>query len=481
MPPAPAAVTAAISTTCVMSHPAPGEAPARFRADVRSILRIGAPLLVNNLSMAGMTFADTVMAGLLGPQALGSVAVGFNTFNLFLLAGLGTLMSISPLVAHAYGAGDDRRVTAYARQAPWLVLGLTALLVSGLLCVRPLLIAIHADPALIPDATGYVRAMACGLPAWLAYLALRYVSEGLGHTRPIMYFALLGLALNVALNWVFMYGKLGMPALGAVGTGVASAITMWAMFALLLAYVLRHRVYRPYAFFARLDRPDAARLREMLALGLPICGSVLSEGGLFAAASLIMSTFGAREVGAHAIAISWASLMFMVPLALHSATTIHAGHANGRGDARGGRRAGYAGMAVCTGIMAVSALVLAFANHAIAALYTRDAAVLALAAHLLLYAAVFQVVDGLQVGAAGALRGFKDARVPMLLNFGSYWLVGFPIAFGMGVLRGGGPDWVWIGLIAGLTACAIALSTRYARVARRAVAAAAPTAPRAAV
>ena len=450
--------------------PAHGPLP-RFATDARAIWRLGAPLLVNNLSVAGMSFADTVMAGRLGREALAAVAVGSAYYNLFLMFGLGILMALSPLSAHAYGAGDSPRVGAYARQALWLVLGVGALVVAGMSAVRPLLEAIGTDPVIVPTATGYVLAVACGLPAMFGFLALRFVSEGVGHTRPIMYIAVLGLVVNVFGNWVFMYGRLGAPALGAVGTGVSTAITMWTMFLAMLLYVRRHRVYRPFRLFARFEGPDPTRLREMLGLGLPICGSVMSEGALFVAAGLIMGTLGAVTAAAHQIALNYASFMFMVPLALHSATTIHVGHLAGAGDPRAARSAGYTGVVICGALMVVSAIVIVFANRAIASLYTEDAEVLALAGTLLLFAAVFQVSDGVQIGAAGALRGFKDAKVPMALNFTSYWLFGFPLAFGLGVAWGGGPYYVWLGLIAGLTACAVALTLRFRFVSARAVAA----------
>jgi MATE family multidrug resistance protein len=437
--------------------------------DARAIVRLGTPLLVNNLSTAGMSFADTVMAGQLGAAALGSVAVGVSWFNLHLMIGLGLLMSLSPLVAHAYGAGDPQRVGVYARQAVWLVVGLAVVLVAGLSVARIALSAIGTDAAILPDAANYVFAMACGFPAMLGFLALRYVSEGVGHTRPIMYIAVLGLVVNVAGNWVFMYGHFGLPALGAVGTGVASAVTMWAMFGTMLWYVRRHRVYRPFAIFVRLERPDPRRLREMLGLGLPIAGSVVSEGGLFVAAALIIGTLGATQVAAHQIALNYASFMFMAPLALHSATTIHVGHRVGAGDLVSARRAGFVGIAICGGLMLVSALVLTVARRAIADVYTDDDAVLVVATSLLLYAALFQVSDGLQVGAAGALRGYKDARVPMLLCLVSYWGVGFPLAWWLGVARGQGPTGVWIGLVAGLTVCAVALNLRFRAISARAL------------
>ncbi len=173
---------------------------------------------------------------------------------------------------------------------------------------------------------------------------------------------------------------------------------------------------------------------------MPIAGSVVSEGALFAVAALLMSTLGTEIVAAHQIAISYASLMFMIPLSLHSATTIHVGHQVGRGDIAAGRNAGWSGIAMCALLMALSSIVILVARDGIASAYTTDAAVRELAVWLLLFVAIFQVPDGLQVGAAGALRGFKDANVPMALNFTAYWLVGFPAAWWFGIRLGEGPS-----------------------------------------
>jgi MATE family multidrug resistance protein len=319
------------------------------------------------------------------------------------------------------------------------------------------------DPRVIPHASGYVHAMCFSLPAMLVFLAHRYTSEGIGWTRPVMYTALVGLATNVAGNFLFTLGSLGFPSFGATGSGIATALAGWAMLATMHAYQRRHVVYRRFGLFARLDAPHAQSLREILALGLPISGSVVSEGALFVVAALLMSTLGTVQVAAHQVAIAYAALMFMIPLSLHSATTIHVGHQLGRGDARAGRRAGWAGIAMCGIVMAVSSLVILVAREEVAAAFTTDPAVIELATTLLLYVAVFQIPDGLQVGAAGALRGFKDAYVPMALNFTAYWLIGFPLAWWLGIRAGAGPAGIWSGLIAGLFACAAFLLWRWRR------------------
>lgn len=448
----------------------PGRFTSTLQNDARAILRFAGPLAVNNLVLAGMMLTNTVMAGRLGSEPLAGVAVGGSYYQIFWLFGLGILMSISPIVAHAYGAGRDGEVGRRFRQGLWLSQMLAVPLVGALLCVKPVLGWFGTDPRAIPHAAGYVYAMCFGMPAMLAFLAHRYTSEGIGWTRPVMYTALIGLSVNLVGNLLLTRGSLGIPSLGATGCGIATALAYWSMLVTMHVYQRRHAIYARFALFERFEHPDPAALREILALGLPIAGSVVSEGGLFAVAALLMSTLGTEIVAAHQIAINYGAAMFMIPLSLHSATTIHVGHQAGRGDAAAARRAGWAGIAMCGMIMAVSSLVILAARHGIAAAYTSDPEVRALAAFLLLFVAIFQIPDGLQVGAAGALRGFKDAKVPMALNFAAYWLIGFPAAWWFGIHLGAGPTGIWTGLIAGLFTCAVLLTWRYESTSRHALA-----------
>lgn len=433
----------------------------RLVVDARAIVALGGPLLANNLSITGMAFADTVMAGQLGAVDLGGLAIGAASYNLFLFLGFGLLMATSPSVAHAFGANDTRKVRAYARQSWWLVLGLSILLFTGMRQADWFLSALGISQDVLPVAVGYVRAISWGMPGLLAFFSLRYTSEGLGRTKPIMFTGFLGLTVNVIGNWIFMYGKFGAPALGAVGCGVATAIAMWVMFFALFLHVRTHRAYRPFDFFARIDPPNWPVLSELTRIGAPIAGSILAEGGLFVAAALMMGGMGAVTAAGHQIALNYAAFMFMVPLAISSATTIHVGHTLGRGNVAGARDAGWVGVGMCAAAMTISAIVILLFNDQIAALYTRDVPVRELAATLLLMAALFQFSDGVQVGTAGALRGFKDTTIPMVLCVFSYWVLGFTFAWYFGVYRGEGPVLVWIGLNVGLTISAVLLVTRY--------------------
>jgi len=326
--------------------------------------------------------------------------------------------------------------------------------------------AVGTDASIVPTATGYVQAICWGIPAMFATQAVTYTCEGLGRTRPIMAMTVIALPVNVLLNWVFMFGHWGAPALGAVGTGVASAITMWIAFAVMLGLV-SGRSFDRFELFRRLEVPDPARLRAILFLSLPFTGSLLAEGSLFIGATLMVSSLGAVIVAAHQVALSYSSLTFMIAAAFHSATTVRVGHMLGRGRRDEARRAGYTGIALCTGIMVVSAGILLVARHVIADIYTDDRAVIELAATLLLLAGFFQISDGLQLGCAGALRGYQDARVPLAITAISYWGIGFTLAWVFGIVRGGGAPGVWLGLIAGLTAAGVLLALRFRAISAR--------------
>jgi MATE family multidrug resistance protein len=443
--------------------------------EAAGLLVLAGPLVANNLSIAGMGFADTVMAGRLGTEHLAAVAVGSMVWMVTFLFGLGVLMAMSPTAAHSVGAGRPEEVGRDARQCLWLSQVLALIGILALRNAGPVLTRIGVDPEVIPLTVGYLDAIAWGLPAMYGYLALRFMSEGVGWTRPIAYVAFIALIVNVCGNYVLMFGHFGFPRLGAVGCGAASAISMWVMLAFMATYVRRQRRYRPYGLLGRFDWPDPARIRALLALGLPIAVSVMSEAGLFSAVGLLMGTLGATVVAAHQIAINYSAVMFMIPLAIHSALTIRVGHCVGRGELRLARRTGFIGIAICGGFMMVSAVVMLVFRESIAGFYSTDADVRPLAASLLTMAMIFQVSDGLQVGAAGALRGYKDTRVPMLLNFGSYWGVAFPLAWYLGVHVERGPQAVWIGLIVGLTLTAVTLNARFAWLSARRLRASAET------
>jgi MATE family multidrug resistance protein len=436
------------------------------RDHLRAILRLGAPLLINNLAYAGVGFADTVMAGHISADALAAVAVGSNALSILSLVGTGMMMALSPIVARDFGAGRDEAIGAHLRQALWISVALS---LAPLFCARfaePAFFALGTDPSIVPTAAAYTQAICFGVPAMFAAQALTYTSEGLGRTQPIMLMTVATLPVDVLLNWVFMFGHWGAPAMGAVGAGVSSAISMWLAFFFML-FLLGRPSFARFRLFERYDPPDRTRIRALLRLGVPFTGSLLAEGSLFAGATFMVSTLGSVYVAAHQVALSYSSVTFMIPAAFHSATTVRVGHMLGRGAPNEARRAGYIGIAVCTALMVISAVVLFVASGPIASVYTDDPAVLELAVTLLLLAGLFQISDGLQLGCNGALRGYQDARVPLAIVAISYWGIGFTSAYVLGIARGGGAPGVWIGLIAGLTAAGVLLAWRFRMISSR--------------
>ncbi len=442
------------------------ESIARIGPEIRRIGRMAGPLVVGQLSQVGMGFTDTVMAGRLGPVDLGAVAIGSTLWIPVYLACVGVMMAMSPTVAHHEGAGRRPSISRLYRQSLWLS---GALAVLGFIVTSQVGVVmswIGVDPAIVPVTEDYLDAIAWGMPGVCFYLGLRFVSEGLGHTRPVMYIQLLALVANVPGNYVLMYGALGNPAMGAVGAGWSSALVLTAAAAGMLGYVASRSRFRAYRLFRRPERPDPDELLPLLRLGLPIALVTVLEVGLFTAVGLLMGSLGAVAVAGHQIAINYAALMFMIPLGVSLATTVRVGQASGAGDIEEARLAGFVGMGMATGAMLISALFMLAAPGLIVGMYTTDQAVSAVARSLLLMAAVFQVSDGLQAGALGALRGLKDTRYPVLVTFVAYWMIGLPIGWSIGIGRALGPQGLWVGLVAGLTFAALLLSLRFWRISR---------------
>ncbi len=430
-------------------------------------MRLAGPLVLNNLLTTGMGFVDTVMSGRLGPLTLGAVAVGSSVWVLAFLSGMGMLMAVNPITAHRVRAGRPGRVGYFWRQSVWLSLVLS-LVICSLLWWAPVLLArLGVVPDLLPGVEGYLHAIVFGLPLMFLFLTMRYVSEGLGSTRPIMYAAVVAFGVNILGNYALMYGNWGFPALGARGCGAATALGQASMLVVLAIYMVRQKRYRPLKLFRRLERPRLQPLKEISTIGLPIGGQILAEAGLFSSVGILIATMGTLAVAGHQVAMNYAATMFMIPLAFTSAITVRVGHALGANDPALAQLRGRVGIAMCGGFMVLSALIMLIFSDTIVSFYTSDAQVQAVAVSLLGVAAVFQVSDGLQVGANGALRGYKDTAVPMWLALVSYWGIGFPMAWVLGVRMGLGPRWVWVGLAVSLTVAAVLLMARFVYISRR--------------
>ncbi len=441
---------------------------ADFKPQAKALLRLGGPLMVNNLAVAGMQVADAVMAGSIGARELAAVAVGGSFWFLGFSLCLGILMAISPIVARHFGVGNFDRIGRYTRQGIYLsvIMGIPIILI-GQFAAAPLLEKFGIDPDFRDLTVGYVGAICWGAPGIFIFLALRFTTEGVGHTRPIMFTSILGLTCNVFLNYVLMFGHFGAPALGAVGCGYASAISMWIVMVALGSYVWLKPIYHRFHIFSRLAPLRLSAFKEIIYLGIPIAITITAEAGLFSAISILMGTRGTEITAAHQIAISFSSTTFMIPLALSAATTAKVGQLIGAGKLAEARLSGAVGIVLCAVFMTLSAAFLLVFRDAVVGFYTDDAAVTGIAISLLLMAALFQIADGVQIGAAGALRGYKDTGVPMVINIVAFWVLAFPLAYLAAITYEAPPNYVWAGFVVGLGVAAVLLTWRFARLSRR--------------
>ena len=431
-------------------------------------LRLAVPLVFGQLSAIGMTVIDAMLAGHLDAHTLGAVAIGASVWTLAIVVAIGVMMALPPSIAQLSGAGRKDAIAPLFRQALWLALMLGVLLGGAIRFGGATLVAgIGIDPLLVRDVIRFLHAIAFGAPALTWFFALRGLSEGLGMTRPTMYFSLVGLLLLGPIGYVLMYGALGIPHMGAQGSGLATAIVLWLQAIAFSIYVARRRHYRDLHLFARFEKPDMRAFAMLLHIGVPMGITLLMEAGLFVTVALAVGTLGTDVVAGHQVAVNVASVAFMVPLGLAMATTVRVGHAVGRGDAQNVRDAGLVGIALTLVTQSVSSGLMLLLPHRIAALYTSDPTVIALAAQLLVLAGVFQFSDGIQVAANGALRGLKDTRIPMFITMFAYWCVGMPIGWWLAFPQGLGARGMWMGLIAGLSMAAILLSRRFWKLARR--------------
>lgn len=439
-------------------------APPRFRDEVRTTAVLAAPLVLGHFSTGLIGFVDAVLAGHHHTATLAAVSVGTALFWLPMMIPMGTLMSLPPSVSQLNGAGRQHEIGPLFRQGLWLAVALGLFLFAFLTAATYMLEPMGIAPEIRPGAAAFLQGIRWGVPALTLYYCMRYLSDGMHWTLPTMVLGFGGLLLLVPMGYVLTFGKFGFPELGAGGLGIASAAMMWMQALVFLVYLSRTRRFASLRLFERFDRPHWPAIRSLLAVGLPIGVMVTMEGGLFICTALLIGRLGEVPSAAHQIAINVASLCFMIPFGLAEATTVRVGHAIGSNrGALGVRRAAFAGYALVLGTQALSGLILLIWHDGIVALYTRDAAVASLAVTLLLLAAAFQFPDGVQALSAGALRGLKDTRVPMLLTAFAYWGIGMPLGAGLGLGLGWGPRGMWLGLIAGLLFAAVLLAARFLR------------------
>ncbi|MCQ4346564.1 MATE family efflux transporter [Pseudomonas stutzeri] len=451
--------------------PAPLSRSRRSLNELRALLALAGPIMVAQLANTAMGFVDTLMAGRVSPHDLAAVALGNSIWVPVLLLMNGILLATTAKVARKVGAGDYPRIGPLVRQALWLGLLLGLLAAGLLLAAEPVLRLMQVEDALRASSMGYLQAVASGFPALALYMVLRSFSDGLGSTRPTMVIGLLALLLNIPANYIFINGKFGLPAMGGVGCGWATALVMWFMLGAMLWWVRWAPAYRTSRLFEHLEPPQWPALRGLLAVGVPIGVAIFAEASIFSVIALLIGSLGASVVAGHQVALNFSSMVFMIPYSLAMAATVRVGQALGRAAPREARFSAGVAMATALAYACCSASLMLWLRGDIARLYTPDPQVLAVASALLVYSALFQFSDAIQVTAAGALRGYQDTRATMLITLLAYWGIGLPIGYGLGLADwfgpASGPAGLWQGLVVGLSCAALLLGVRLQRIGRR--------------
>ncbi|MBO5490046.1 MAG: MATE family efflux transporter [Desulfovibrio sp.] len=408
-------------------------------SEARRFYAVGLPIFVAQLAQTGMNFADTAMTGQYHAEDMAAVAVAGSILGPAFVLGIGCLHALSPLCAQSVGERRPDRAAHLMRQGLWLTLGISALLCGFFQGISLCLESLGLEPRLAELAGGYLRAFLWGVPAFLLFVNLRAFPEGFSRTRPAMLLGLLGLACNVPCNYVLIYGKWGFPELGAVGCGWASAVSFWIMALGMGLYVRRDlrrqglgALWTPLIRGTDGPRLDAGLLLRILRIGLPGALALFLEVALFALSAILLAPLGVITVAGHQIAMNFASLVFMIPLALGMTATIRVGFCLGARQAARARQVARTALLLSAGASLLLAVGIVAFRRQIAGLYTSDDAVAALAAQLLLLQACYEVVDGVQCTGIGILRGHNDTRMISLICLAGYGALGLPLGYALG-------------------------------------------------
>ena len=439
-----------------------------FRHEIRPMLHLAAPLAMAELGWMSMGFVDAVMAGRLGAAAIGAGSLGNMLFFPIAICGTGMLLGMDTLVAQSFGAKDATACRRTLVQGLWMAAALAPVVALLLALTIPLLRATGTNPRVMELLGPFVDALLWGVPPLLFYSAFRRYLQAMNIVKPITFAVVSANLLNFGGNWLLMYGNWGAPRLGLEGSGISTSLSRVYIALVLLIAVLRHQRKSAYPHLpanvghsSACQRPLAGAsfpgwhpqwpvIRRLIALGFPSAMQILVEGAVFGVVTVMAARFDEVSLAAHSIAVNVISITFMVPLGISSAAAVRVGQAVGRKDPQGIAVSGWTALLLGAGFMSTAGVALAFAPRWIARLYTPEAAVIAASAGLLRIAALFEVFDGLQVVATGALRGLGDTRTPALAHLAGYWIIGMPVAYVLCFTYGWGVTGIWVGLTSAL-------------------------------
>ncbi len=432
-------------------------------AELRALLALAIPVALSEIGWMTMTVVDVIMVGKLGPSAIGAVGLGNAIYYAPSLFGIGLLLGLDTLVSHSWGARDFDDCHRSLAQAMYIALAFTPVLMLFIVFARPLFTGHGVDPAVGAMTRSYAGILNWGTLPLLVYGGFRRYLQGVARVRPVTFALISANLVNLAGNWIFIYGKLGMPAMGVRGSAISTVVARIYMAAVLVYFAWQHERRRSHSLFAHWPRPDWARIRALLDLGIPTAFQVVLEVAAFGTATILAAHLGAVPLATHEIVLNCAAFAYMVPLGVSAAGAVAVGHAIGAGNPAKARRAGWMAIGLGVGFMAVAALLFIVMPRPILEIYSRDERVLRLGAHILLIVAAFEIFDGAQSVASGVLRGLGETRIPMVLNFIGYWLFGLPLGAVLCFEMRWGLSGLWTGLTVALITIAVLMLLRWRR------------------
>lgn len=439
----------------------------RTLTEWRTLAILGGPILIAQVAQMANGVIDTVMAGHASAQDLAAVGIGSSLWMPLFLFFMGMLGALQPIISGYNGARQHSKIMPATWQGIYIAAGGTVLMALLLTNVHPVLAMLKMDTETASITQGYLNAFAWGIPALLLMNALRGLTDGLGHTRVIMAFSVLSTLINLPLNYIFIYGKLGLPAMGGVGCGWATSLSNGTAAIALLIYLNRSRTFRQFHLLADWVKPNWQGIRYILGIGVPIGFTIFVEASMFSVIALFLAPLGPVIVAGHQIALNVVSLLFMLPLSIGMALTLRVSFLVGAQAPDTARLISRSSLILASAVALIFATLLFVFSAQIAALYTGDQAVRDVTIRLLAFAAMFQVADVIQVTCISALRGYKDTRIPMFIMLFSFWGVGLPLGYVLTftdlLWPALGAAGFWVGLTAGLTSASVLLGWRLFR------------------
>lgn len=439
----------------------------RTLTEWRTLAILGGPILIAQVAQMANGVIDTVMAGHASAQDLAAVGIGSSLWMPLFLFFMGMLGALQPIISGYNGSRQHSKIMPATWQGIYIAAGGTVLMALLLTNVHPVLAMLKMDTETASITQGYLNAFAWGIPALLLMNALRGLTDGLGHTRVIMAFSVLSTLINLPLNYIFIYGKLGLPAMGGVGCGWATSLSNGTAAIALLIYLNRSRTFRQFHLLADWVKPNWQGIRYILGIGVPIGFTIFVEASMFSVIALFLAPLGPVIVAGHQIALNVVSLLFMLPLSIGMALTLRVSFLVGAQAPDTARLISRSSLILASAVALIFATLLFVFSAQIAALYTGDQAVRDVTIRLLAFAAMFQVADVIQVTCISALRGYKDTRIPMFIMLFSFWGVGLPLGYVLTftdlLWPALGAAGFWVGLTAGLTSASVLLGWRLFR------------------